>query len=89
MLWTTRNISEDFFAGIYACFAGCFVGNREKTCTTLLLAFSVALLYESMNEDRNFGRRTGNLLESKIDQKLVQEFRLRKEEICLVCEIVR
>ena len=38
---------------------------------------------------RNFGRRTGNLLESKIDQELVQEFRLRKEEICLVREIVR
>ena len=41
-----------------------------------------------MNEDRNFGR-TGNLLESKIDQELVHEFRLRKEEICLVCKIVR
>ena len=49
----------------------------------------MALLYGFMNEDRNFGRRTGNLLESKIDQELVQEFRLRKEEICLVCEIVR
>ena len=41
-----------------------------------------------MNEDRNFGRKTGSLRESKTHQKLVQE-RLRKEEICLVCEIVR
>ena len=49
----------------------------------------MALLYEFMNEDRNFGRRTGSLLESKTDQEPVQEFRLRKEEICLVCEIVR
>ena len=49
----------------------------------------MALLYEFMNEDRNFGRKTGNLLESKTDQELVPEFRLRKEEICLVCEIVR
>ena len=49
----------------------------------------MALLYEFMNEDRNFGRRTGSLLESKTDQELVQEFRLRKEEICLVFEIVR
>ena len=42
-----------------------------------------------MNEDRNFKKRTGSLLESKTDQELVQEFRWRKEEICLVCEIVR
>ena len=49
----------------------------------------MALLYEFMNEDRNFGRRTGSLSETKTDQELVQEFRLRKEEICLVCEIVR
>ena len=48
----------------------------------------MALLYEFMNEDRNFGR-TGSLQESKTDQKFVREFRLRKEEICLVCEIVR
>ena len=49
----------------------------------------MALLYEFMNEDKNFGRRTGSLLESKTDQELVQEFWLGKEEICLVCEIVR
>ena len=48
----------------------------------------MALLYEFMNKDRHFGKKTGNLLESKIDQELVQEFRFRKEEICLVCEIV-
>ena len=36
----------------------------------------MAVLYEFMNEDRNFGRRTGSLLESKTDQELVQEFRL-------------
>ena len=46
-------------------------------------------LYEFMNEDRNFGRRTGSLLESKTDQELVREFRLRKEEIYLVRKIVR
>ena len=38
----------------------------------------MALLYEFMNEDRNFGRRTGSVLESKTDQELVQEFGLKK-----------
>ena len=49
----------------------------------------MALLYKFMNENGNFGRRTASLLESKTNQELVQEFWLRKEEICLVCEIVR
>ena len=49
----------------------------------------MALLYQFLNKDRNFERRSDSLLESKTDQELVQAFRLRKEEICLVFEIVR
>ena len=42
----------------------------------------IETLEEFMNED-------SSLLETKTDQELVQEFRIRKEEICLVCEIVQ